>query len=265
MEQEFFKYQATGNDFIIIKENPQIPGNLSSLAKRLCDRHYGIGADGLIIISDHPGTDFRMTFLNPDGTEGSFCGNGGRCAVMFYDRMSEGNGDYRFVAIDGDHCGKVLDRSSEKYNVEISLQDVYFRNMSKHEEGLFINTGAPHLVIMTDDIDSVDIVNRAPPLRYSKKYLPEGINVNFVDMKGPGLKLRTYEKGVENETLSCGTGVTASALVFATNETDQVQEVPVESKGGRLGVKFIRKNDRFTDIRLTGPASLSFKGSINLK
>jgi len=265
MELEFFKYQATGNDFIIIKENPQIPGSLSSLAERLCDRHFGIGADGLIIISDHPGNDFRMVFLNPDGTQGSFCGNGGRCAVMFYDIMSEGNGDYRFLAIDGEHSGKVLERNGDEYNVEISIQDVCLSSMTQYGEGSYIDTGAPHLVVIIEDIESIDVPARARPLRYSKKFLPEGINVNFVEKKDPWLKIRTYEKGVENETLSCGTGVTASALVFATNETDKEQEVPVESRGGRLRVKYVRKNDRFADIRLTGPASSSFKGIINLK
>jgi diaminopimelate epimerase len=137
--------------------------------------------------------------------------------------------------------------------------------MTEHVEGKYIHTGAPHLVVMGEDIESMDVAGRARPLRYSKKFLPEGINVNFVERKGEELLIRTYEKGVENETLSCGTGVTASVLAIAENETEKEQEVHVESKGGRLKVKFVRKGDRFSDIRLTGPAALTFKGVINLK
>jgi diaminopimelate epimerase len=264
MDLEFFKYQGTGNDFIIINEQELEHDPDQESIKFLCNRHKGIGADGVIIIGSHPVLDFSMKFMNPDGSEGSFCGNGGRCAVMYYDIMTGDTGQYKFAAIDGEHSGEIVSRSGNSFLVKISLKDVRRANITNHPEGVLINTGAPHLVVKAKRLDKLNIKELARPVRFSEKFAPEGVNVNFIENTNEGILIRTFEKGVENETLSCGTGVTAAALVNAGSKAENTGKVNVITRGGTLRVTYMSDKTHFKNVQLEGPADYIYKGIISV-
>jgi diaminopimelate epimerase len=253
---EFFKYQGTGNDFIVINNfTGEYKEPSTNLIQKMCDRKFGIGADGLMLIEKSGLADFKLIFFNPDGSE-SFCGNGSRCAVKFvYEVHLIQKTEMSFEAFDGVHNAKIQTDS-----VSITMRDV--SEVEQDPNGIFINTGSPHLVIVKDDVEAVKIMDEGSKFRYNKLYEPIGTNVNFLQVIDEGIKIRTYEKGVENETLSCGTGVTAAALVYAslykTNST-----VNVLTKGGKLNVSFVQDNNSFTQVKLEGPAEFVFKGFYN--
>lgn len=256
----FFKYQGTGNDFIILDNRR----NEYTLSKKqvafLCHRRYGIGADGLMLLNSHPGFDFEMKYYNSDGAESSMCGNGGRCLVKFASDRGILKRDYRFLAIDGVHDASIdMDGTvSLKMN---DVDNVYF------EHGKYIlNTGSPHYVDMVDDVIHMDVVNRGRQVRYSDAFKKDGINVNFVQqtVEPDKIIVRTYERGVEDETYSCGTGVTAAALVCFHNENGY-NRVEVKTKGGDLSVEFDRIDESFRNIWLIGPAIKVFEGEIELR
>ncbi len=258
MQIEFQKYQGTGNDFILIND---FEGKFSKinpeLIQKICNRKFGVGADGLMLLQKSNHASFRLVFFNPDGSQ-SFCGNGSRCAVRFAleNNLIE-NKQISFDAFDGVHFAEVNGNL-----VSISMRDVSeFRD---ENGGQFINTGSPHLVIEKQSLDSLDIVGDGRKLRYHSAYSPIGTNVNFMQVLNPNsaIKIRTYEKGVEDETLSCGTGVTACALVFA-RKNNVVNSVLVETVGGQLSVSFSFENGKFTNVKLKGPAKFVFKGSYN--
>ena len=254
MKIDFNKYEGTGNDFIVIDNR-----NLSFISDRklisaMCHRRFGIGADGLILIEPEPGAHFRMRYFNADGGEGSMCGNGGRCAARFAFMHGIAPSQMEFIAFDGKHQAFVAGDS-----VTITLKDV---SKIEHDGNTcFLNTGSPHYVEFLNQLDNSDIVLRGREIRYSSRFEPGGTNVNFVKAENDRIVVRTYERGVEDETLSCGTGVTASAIAaVVTGHFDSIP-VKVQTLGGELMVDFMVRGGSATDIRLTGSATFVFSGT----
>jgi diaminopimelate epimerase len=252
----FNKYQGAGNDFIVIDNRNAIfnPEN-SDLINKLCDRRFGIGADGLILINIIADYDFEMKYFNSDGFEGTMCGNGGRCASDFAIRSGIGGKKLSFKAIDGLH-----EAFSEDGLIRLRMNDV---NETRIVNGnYFINTGSPHYVIFTKDLSNLDVFNEGKKIRWSKDFSPAGTNVNFVEPADNGIFVRTFERGVENETLSCGTGVTASAIASVLSGHFDTKSVKVRTKGGDLKVEFEVEGEKITNIWLCGPATFVFEGKI---
>lgn len=259
MNVKFYKYEGTGNDFIILDNRENLyNGLLKTQVKFLCDRHFGIGADGLMLLNLVQGYDFGMTYYNSDGGESSMCGNGGRCLVRFAYDMGIHRETYHFLATDGGHKASL----GEHGWVQLKMKDV--EGISHHFGDSVLDTGSPHYVKLVGDIRRVNVEDEGRSIRNSREFKEEGINVNFVQSEDERIVVRTYERGVENETLSCGTGVTAAALVFAHNEQG-FNHVDVETLGGRLAVEFYKENGKYTNVWLSGPATYVFKGEIELK
>ncbi len=255
----FYKYQGTGNDFIILyNRNWSYTALTTDRVKYLCDRRFGIGADGLMLLNPHTGYDFEMKYYNADGRESSMCGNGGRCLVKFANDMGIKKSEYSFIAVDGPHLAEIDDDGV----VSLKMKDV--RDIEDFHGDSLLDTGSPHYVKMVTDVMELDVVNKGMDIRYSSDFTKEGINVNFVEQKRPDeIIVRTYERGVEDETLSCGTGVTASALANWHNEVGY-NYVKVITKGGKLTVRFDRNTDGgFENIWLCGPAVKVFEGDID--
>ncbi len=255
MTIEFYKYQGTGNDFVMIdNRDGQFPKSIELITK-LCDRKFGIGSDGLICIDQHPSLDFLMDFYNPDGSQ-SLCGNGSRCAVAFAKFLGMIGNKTRFEAIDGPHDGIIAGDE-----VQIHMGDV---EVIEEGDGFhFVNTGSPHYVAEKENVPGLDMIEYGRSVRYNDRFKEEGTNVNAFEMFRDGVKMRTYERGVENETLSCGTGVTAVALTVM-HQGRFNNEVPVYASGGDLSVKATKGPSGYHDIWLCGPAKQVFKGSIEL-
>ncbi len=260
MIHTFFKYQGTGNDFIIFDNRHNNIQNLTpKKVKQLCNRRFGIGADGLMLLNMKTGYDFEMIYFNSDGNASSMCGNGGRCLVKFAYHAGIHKYTYRFFAADGEHEAEIDNNGL----IRLKMQNV--DAVEEHSSFAILNTGSPHLVKFANDIRNIDVVETGRDIRYSKKHEKEGINVNFVEGTGEdSIYVRTYERGVEDETLSCGTGVTAAALVSAHNSRG-FNRVEVKTPGGNLSVEFNKVDDtHFDNIWLCGPAELSFKGEIEI-
>ena len=261
MNLPFSKYQGTGNDFIIIdNRESKFDGLKPEQIRSLCDRRFGIGADGLILLGNTPGYDFRMTYFNSDGNLGSMCGNGGRCLVSFAHRVGMHKEKFEFLASDGPHEAEI----ELEGTVRLKLKDV---NSVRHaNEHFIVDTGSPHYVKFVFDIKSHDVTKEGRAIRSSKEFMEQGINVNFVqNLNSHTIYVRTYERGVEAETLSCGTGVTASALMAAHNDNG-FNQVDVVTQGGKLAVEFERVAEHgFQNIWLVGPTTLVYEGEINLK
>ncbi len=261
MRTEFFKYQGTGNDFVIIDNRNGHNLNLSQdQVKKLCDRKFGIGADGLMLLNDKPGFDFEMVYFNSDGRVGTMCGNGGRCLIKFAETIGIQKETYKFIATDGEHEARI-DTNGIIY---LKMNDVDM--LVSHHGDYLVDTGSPHYVKLVPQLATFDVVKKGREIRNSREFEKEGINVNFVEQLDEPDKIfvRTYERGVENETLSCGTGVTAAALVCYHNENG-FNEVEVKTLGGRLNVEFDRVDDgKFRNIWLCGPAERVFAGTIEI-
>jgi len=258
---EFFKYQGAGNDFIILDNRRQKYDSLTTnQIKKLCDRHFGIGADGLMLLNSSLKFDFSMTYFNSDGNEGTMCGNGGRCITRFANDIKIINNKTTFEAIDGKHEAEILENNT------ISLRMSNVDKVVKNEEGYILDTGSAHLVIFKNNIENIDIIKDARKIRYSKKYFNEGINVNFVAIIDGDIYSRTYERGVENETLACGTGAVAVAISnYIRNGSKGDKNQIINAVGGKLEVQFdVEQNQTFTNIYLTGPAEQVFTGKIEI-
>ncbi|MFD3395191.1 diaminopimelate epimerase [Aquirufa sp. OSTEICH-129V] len=253
----FYKYQGTGNDFIIIDDRSQTFQLDTTAIAQLCHRRFGIGADGLMLLQNETGYDFRMVYFNADGTEGTMCGNGGRCLVRFAADQGIVTDKAHFIAIDGPHVAQI---STDK--IALQMQDV--ANIAQHDDDYFTNTGSPHVVRYVQQVQFTDVKNIGAAIRYSEAYLGQnGTNVNFAEKLDPQtLFVRTYERGVEDETYSCGTGVTAAALV--SNATKGMSSpIQIKTLGGELAVQFEgNSTDGFTQIFLIGPAKHVFTGEI---
>ncbi|MBK6410774.1 MAG: diaminopimelate epimerase [Flavobacteriales bacterium] len=255
----FSKWQGTGNDFILVDDRDgALPTDAVELARKLCDRHFGIGSDGLILLRrpEVEGTLYHMEFLNPDGSR-SFCGNGSRCAFAFRSMLLGDRAAAKFTAIDGVHKAKWSEDE-----VEITMRDVEGIERLAGNMDL-LHTGSPHLVIWVEDPAAVDIVPTAHEHRYGARFAKEGVNVNFVRWHDGRVEMRTYERGVEAETLSCGTGVTAAAL-SAMARGHGHDGCAVTTPGGALHVSARRSGEGFADILLRGPVKEVFKGEVEL-
>lgn len=258
MNIKFYKYQGTGNDFVMIDNRSNLfdKSNLEFVQK-LCDRRFGIGADGLILIENIEDLDFNMIYFNADGTQ-SFCGNGSRCAVAFAKYLGIIDKQAMFLSTDGEHEAWI----NENGEVSLKMHDVL--NIEKGENYYFINTGSPHYIVQVEDVNEVDVKTAGAAIRYNDRFKAEGTNVNFVKYGDNSLNIRTYERGVEAETLSCGTGVTAAALSLADHQNLNEGVINVSAVGGNLKVGFKRTGKEFKDIWLIGPATFVFKGTIRL-
>ncbi|MGM0667319.1 MAG: diaminopimelate epimerase [Bacteroidota bacterium] len=258
MQIIFNKYHGTGNDFIIIdNRNSCINPANEKLIGFLCDRHRGVGSDGLILIDEHEKYDFEMRYFNADGREGSMCGNGGRCAVAFAEKTGIGRGKGSFLTSDGEHSYKI------KGNIiSVSLCDT--RPPVTIGGNNFIDTGSPHYIINVADCEKVNVYEKGKSIRWSDSFAPGGTNVDFVEHRDDGLFVRTFERGVENETLSCGTGVAAAAISSRWGKEEGKYEVSVETPGGILKVSFQTAKDLITQISLSGPAEFVFAGIIDV-
>ena len=253
---KFYKFQGTGNDFIMIDNRDLIfPKNTETIA-RLCDRRFGIGGDGLILLENEKGYDFKMVYYNSDGNESTMCGNGGRCLVAFAYMLDIFEEQCHFIAIDGPH-----DASIDNGLVQLNMIDV--DTVEDFEGNTVLNTGSPHFVQRVENLKDYEVFAKGKAIRNSEKFLKEGINVNFVEILAENqLFVRTYERGVEDETYSCGTGVTASAISYLRNKN--MNEVKVKVLGGNLKVRLEKDGDSFKNIWLEGPAKLVFEGKVNL-
>ena len=258
MQISFSKYHGTGNDFIIIDNRNGAINLTIAQIKHLCDRRFGIGADGLMLLNNFAGFDFEMKYYNADGAEGSMCGNGGRCITQFAFDIAIIKDQYHFTATDGPHDAFF------GTNNWIHLKMIDVSNVRKIDSAFVLNTGSPHYVTEVADINNLNVVKEGQAIRYNNNFKEAGINVNFIQQATGKIIVRTYERGVEDETFSCGTGVTAASLIFAINEIG-FNRIEVETKGGQLAVEFDKKGvQEFTNIWLCGPAAFVYKGLIEI-
>lgn len=257
----FFKYQGTGNDFVMIDQRATqyLTRADVTVIERLCNRRFGIGADGLILLQNREGYDFEMIYFNSDGRESSMCGNGGRCIVAFAKQLGVIENKAHFLAIDGEHDAIVRPDGW----VELKMTDV--KNIEIGTDFYYLNTGSPHYVTFVNDIEQVNVFEQGRAIRYNDRFNAEGTNVNFVETNENGITVATYERGVEDETLSCGTGVTAAAIAHYLKAGKNINtNIPIQVKGGNLEVRFEPENGGFMNIWLCGPAELVFEGNIQI-
>ncbi|MEN9699318.1 MAG: hypothetical protein RLZZ301_516 [Bacteroidota bacterium] len=254
MRRTFTKYQGTGNDFILIDATAPDADILSSAdIIALCDRKFGVGADGLIYLTLCQNADFEMHYFNADASQ-SFCGNGARCAVAFAKAIGLISDHTHFKAIDGFHQATI-----DANGVRLRMNDV--QGIAQIHGHFNLHTGSPHYVLLDADHSHAHVVEIGKSIRYSPRFNAEGINVNLLSLEEGGIRVATYERGVEDETLSCGTGVTAAALVFNELTQNTQQSVAVQTKGGSLKVEWTQVGPgHYQDIYLSGPAQAVFKG-----
>tara|TARA_A100001011_G_scaffold400878_1_gene520463 strand:+ start:17042 stop:17827 length:786 start_codon:yes stop_codon:yes gene_type:complete len=261
MKVTFDKYQGAGNDFIIIDNRDKKYSSLKTLQlKSLCDRYMGIGANGIIFIQSASDADFEMHYFNSDGNPSTLCGNGGRCAVAFANRHQIIKSEAQFRAIDGLHEAKIV--SNE--NVLLKMNNV--KELINHEDGILVDTGSPHYIELVENISILNIKKEGAEIRYSVPFLPNGVNVNFLEKKSNShFSIRTYERGVEDETLACGTGAVAGALAMHhLGKTKGLTKIKLEAIGGTLIVDFAFSEMGYENIQLEGPATFTYSGHINI-
>ncbi|MFH1297790.1 MAG: diaminopimelate epimerase [Bacteroidota bacterium] len=316
MKLSFYKYHGTGNDFILVDNREGTIALSKKQIERLCDRHFGVGADGLMLLTSEKGYDFGMVYFNADGNESTLCGNGGRCITAFAHMLGIIGQSARFLASDGEHTAKILKDEGNVKWVRLKMADVTTPPLAPPQQGrgvsdietdkssfvlrpssFLINTGSPHLVIFVENVSEIDAVSEGRKLRDDPQFAPDGTNVDFVEIMESNLFVRTYERGVENETLSCGTGVTAAAMAYASWQSavrspqsavlspqsavhspqsavrspkiSRTQHpgssIEIETLGGKLTVSFRFEDGTFTDIWLKGPAEHVFSGEIEVR
>ena len=256
MKMKFYKYQGTGNDFVMVDNRTKIfPKQNTDKISQICDRNFGIGADGIILIENDTESDFKMIYFNADGSE-TFCGNGGRCAVAFAKQLGLVENKTNFTAFDGTHYAEIE-------NNIVSLQMIDVDDVQVKENSVFAFTGTQHHVQLVDSLDNYPVFENGKKIRYS--YENPGSNVNFVEqINNTTFKVRTYEKGVENETLACGTGVTAVAIAMHKTNKPKSNLISLPVEGGNLEVSFTEENGLYKNVFLKGPATFVFSGEINL-
>jgi diaminopimelate epimerase len=260
MQFTFYKYQGTGNDFIMIDNRLNIfPKENTQFIEQLCDRRFGIGADGLILLESHTNYDFKMVYFNSDGNESSMCGNGGRCLVAFAKQLGIIEASAEFEAVDGYHYAEI----STDELVSLQMKEVDY--IKVHQNYSFLNTGSPHHVQIVSDLKTLDVKLEGSKIRYSELYGADGSNVNFVHkIDSKTFSVRTYERGVEDETLSCGTGATAVAIAMHHVGKTKSNSIDLQVEGGKLSVQFKENNGVYSDVFLVGPATFVFEGIIDL-
>ena len=266
----FHKCHGAGNDFLVADNRDGHIRLDSGAVRRLCDRHTGFGADGLMLLEGSGMHDFRMVFYNPDGSTGMMCGNGGRCIVAFAALL--GLGHFTFEAADGLHEASVVSRDGDRFVIRLKMKEV--SRIDEYGDGCFLDTGTRHFVRFVDDVEKTDVASLGPRLRHDSRFAPQGTNVNFVSRDASSIRVRTFEKGVEGETLACGTGIVASAIASwykgvyveseapgrASSESAPVT-VPVRARIAPLTVSFSSCGGEFRDIWLEGPAE--FVGTVD--
>ncbi len=257
---KFYKYQGTGNDFVMIDNRQEFfPKENIQLIEKLCDRRFGIGADGLILLENHPEYDFKMVYYNSDGNQSSMCGNGGRCIVAFAKFLKVIENSATFIATDGLHKATIQE------NGIISLQMKNVQEINITIDYTFLNTGSPHHVTLVNDLQNYDVKNNGAKIRNSSLYGNEGSNVNFVHQLSQNhFALRTYERGVEDETLSCGTGATATAIAMHATSKTNSSSINLDVQGGKLKVTFDKTTTGYENVFLIGSATFVFEGEIEL-
>ena len=258
MNVSFYKYQGTGNDFIIFDNRALFfPKNNNLLISNLCNRYFGIGADGLILLENDENSNFKMIYYNADGNESTMCGNGGRCIVAFAKKLQLFDKKTKFSAIDGMHYAEINDN-------KVSLQMINVNDIKVFGNSVFTNTGSPHHIEVVDNLEDFPVVIKGRQI-INKHYQTEGCNVNFAEqLNNETFKVRTYERGVEDETLACGTGVTAVAIAMHFNKKSSSNCIKLIVLGGSLEVQFKEQKGDYTDIILSGPATFVFEGKIAL-
>ena len=257
MTINFYKYHGTGNDFIIIDNRDKSFVVDNTVIAKMCNRRFGIGADGLMLLENDKETDFRMVYFNSDGYEGTMCGNGGRCIVAFAKKLGVIENKTKFIAVDGIHYAEIN-------NNLVSLKMLDLDKIKNIENDYFLDTGSPHYVKFVNDFERVNVYNDGKAIRYNDTFKAEGTNVNFAELSGNTIKVGTYERGVEDETYSCGTGVTAVAICAYLESDKKINNFDISTKGGKLNVRFENNNNTFENIWLTGPATFVFKGEYTL-
>ena len=287
MTLPFYKYQGTGNDFVMIdqRETVFLTKKDTAIIQKLCDRRFGIGGDGLMFLQHRDGYDFEMIYFNADGSESTMCGNGGRCLTAFAHYLGVFKEKCTFLAIDGAHEAIVKGaiNNAQLGNtvwVELKMIDVATEGIEQGDDYFLMNTGSPHYIVFTEDLTDINVYENGRAIRYSERFAKDGVNVNFVEktshftdlsrvyreggVEEKGIEVATYERGVEDETFSCGTGVTAAAIAYHI-KTKGANEVPIKTKGGQLSVRFKENKEKavFEDVWLCGPATQVFSGVIN--
>ncbi len=263
MDISFYKYHGAGNDFILIDNRLENIKFKNQEINFLCNRRLGIGADGLIELlpTKNPKATFKMRYYNSDGFEGSMCGNGGRSIVAFAHHLGIIKNDVVFEAFDGLHKAKINSFLDNEWQIELQMSDVTeLKELDDNE--MFLNTGSPHLVVFVHEVSLVDVEGMGKMLRNQKRFAPDGTNVNFVSADKGIIKVKTYERGVEAETLSCGTGVTASAIAAKRYYQLAENKISVHTSGGNFTVEFDENNSIYSNIKLTGPVKHVFAGKI---
>lgn len=257
MKLTFYKYQGTGNDFVMIDNRQETFDKADTkMVAFLCDRRFGVGADGLILLENHPVYDFKMVYYNADGNESTMCGNGGRCLSAFAKQLGVIDEIGTFEAIDGLHHVVIQDNI-----VKLQMQDV--ETIETHQKHVFLNTGSPHHVQLVEDLKTFNVKAEGAKIRYSELYGKAGSNINFIHPESTNtFAVRTYERGVEDETLSCGTGVTAVAIAMHKTGKTTNDLVTLNTEGGKLQVNFDVIDGVYKNVWLIGPATLVFKGEI---
>ena len=259
MKIKFSKYNGAGNDFIVIDDRKNNIEINPWLIEKLCNRNFSIGGDGLILIKESKSTDFEILHYTSDGNLGSLCGNGSRCAISFAYKNKIIGKKTRFDAFDGIHNAEIINDNLVKMEMKINSDII------ENEYGTWLDTGSPHLVIEKDNTDELDVNLLASSIRYNEYYKKEGVNVNFIEkVSNETFKIRTYERGVENETLACGTGSTASAICMNYLGKTQSNNITMKCRGGDLKVEFISNDNLFSNISITGPAKFVFEGQIDI-
>jgi len=259
MKIHFNKYHGTGNDFIIIdNRKKEFDKKNVKLIRNLCNRRTGIGADGLMLLEKDKKHDFKMLYFNSDGKEGTMCGNGGRCIVAFAQTLNIISDLTIFNAIDGVHTAKI-----SKKNISLKMSDVSV--IKKFRDGYLLDTGSPHFVCFKRNNSDIDVNKLGNKIRNEERFQPNGVNVNFAKVSGKYLDILTYERGVEAETLSCGTGSVAASIASAYFKKSNEYKLIVNTKGGKLEVTFEKKNNKYQNIWLSGPVVKAFEGHFSVK
>ena len=261
MKIRFYKYQGAGNDFIMIDDRQNAVNHYNTaLIARLCNRRFGVGGDGIMFLQNHEVYDFEMVYFNADGQPSSMCGNGGRCIVAFARYLGIIREEAEFMAVDGPHHAKITEAGDW-----VSLGMIDVAEITQDEDAYVLNTGSPHYVKLADDLKHLNVYQEGYAIRNNATYRKDGINVNFAEPRDNGYFVRTFERGVEDETYACGTGVTAVALAMAKHY-NQLGDIntPIKVLGGNLDIRFNYDGERFTRIFLEGPAVQVFSGEVEI-
>lgn len=259
--QKFYKYHGAGNDFVIIDGRESGFDSSRNNVAALCHRRTGIGADGLMILENHPQAEFLMRYFNADGGEATMCGNGGRCMALFANHLDIGTEHKYFMGVDGEHTADIISDNGTTGRVCLQMIDV--ESVEDNKSYMFLNTGSPHYIEFCDSVRGVDVFNRGSKIRNSEAFAPiSGTNVNFVEYVAEGhIRVRTFERGVEDETLACGTGSVASAIAASLRFAPTVNKWRVDVEGGELEVSFeVSQGGGYNSIFLEGPAVKVFEG-----